>query len=397
MIPKSISASALLNYTCPSRFYAENVLRADSSSNSAADLGTALHAVLERWVKEGYYLQPNADFDIMKGMYIEEFFKLFDDTERYQEGLELAEKWYNRQDWDDRTVISTEKKLSFMLPVKLPDGSDHEFTFNYIMDRFDMRSDGYPEVVDYKSIREPIRPEDLKHKLQARCYAVAAQLEYPHADRIWVTFDLLRYGPVGVAFTKEENRLTYMHLRGLAQRIADDEPTGEEGEVWPKEIINETCRYCIRSHECQALLKNREAGGIESLDLIAEPQKVTEIVDHRTRAKHQMDALKGVVDKLDNLLVDYMQNEEIREVEGDESTLTIQSRNVTRPDGPMIRQIVGNDVWADYTGLTAKAANDILKDPRLTDAQKSLIKQHLPKVPGTRYLKSKTKIQDLGD
>lgn len=398
MRPKSISASALLVYeACPSRFYAEYVKRASDASNSAADLGTVCHAVLERWVKDGLH-EPKAKtkFSKMQAIYVEEYFKLFTDTERYEEGMEMLEKWYNRQDFYGREVISTEQKLKFFLPVTYPDGTEGEIQFTYIMDRFDMRSDGAPEVTDYKTIREPVQPEDLKHKIQPRAYAVAAQLAYPDAERIWVGFDLLRYEHVAVVFTKAENRLTYIHLRNVAQRIIDDEPTGEDGEVWPAEKINAECKYCIRKAVCNTLLNHTEVGGLAGVNLAEEPELIGEIVDLRARAKWQMEALKSLLDTVDGTIVDYMAREEIQELPGTETAVRVQSRNTRQPDNDLIRNIVPADIWQDYSKMGLKEADKLLADDRLTSEQKVQIKKAIKRIPGTRFLKS-VKLSNFGE
>jgi RecB family exonuclease len=399
MRPKTISASALLVYSgCPSRFYEEYVNRARDSSNSAADLGTVLHAVLEEWVKrEHHHPTAQTKFTTMQALYVTEYFKLFSDTERYEEGLEILENWYNRQDFWERTVVSTESKEKFMLPVTYPDGTTGELQFTYIMDRLDMRDDGIPEVVDYKSIRAAVQPEDLKHKIQPRAYAVAAQLKYPDAEFVWVGYDLLRYQYVSVRFSKDENRTTYMHLREVAQRIIDDEPKGTEGEIWPAETINEDCRYCIRKAVCKTLHTHTAAGGLAGVNLSNEPEKIGEVVDARSQAKWQMDALKLLVEEYDNMVTDYMQDEDIRELEGNESLVVIKGRSTRKADDAMIKRIVGPEVWADYSTAGIKSIDSMVKtDQRLTDEQRSEIKKYIKKQPAGRYLQSKS-LSDFED
>lgn len=390
MIPKTISASAILTYEgCDARFYAEYVKRAQDSSNSSADLGTVCHAVLERWVKDGYH-DPRAKikFNKMQAIFVEEYFKLFSETDRYEEGLEMLERWFNRQDFWDRKVLSTEQKLNFKIPVTHRDGKPGEVQFTYIMDRFDMRDDGIPEVVDYKSIRESVQPEELKHKIQPRAYAVAAQLMYPEAEKIWVSYDLLRYDKVGVVFTKAENRLTYRHLQSVAQDIINNEPENEDDKEWPKEKINAECKYCIRKAECKTLLSHTEVGGLAGVNLSEKPELIGKIVDLRSTAKWQIDALKTLQEELDGVLTDYMVEEEIQELPGDYTSVKVQSRNTRKPEGTLIHQVVGDAIWGDYAKIGVAEADLILADPRLTDEQKSQIKKYIKKIPGGRFLKS---------
>jgi hypothetical protein len=109
--PKTLSASSALVFEgCEARFLAESIQKIPSVQNSAAALGTVCHAVLEWWVMSNYHRLPNTPFDVMVKQYDEAYFTLFSDKSRYDEGLEMCRRWYDRQDWTGRQVLSTEKK-----------------------------------------------------------------------------------------------------------------------------------------------------------------------------------------------------------------------------------------------------------------------------------------------
>jgi hypothetical protein len=398
MRPRSISASALLVFLgCRSRFYYENVLRAKDISNSAADLGTVCHAVLERWVKNGWHLVPDKKFSAMQALYVEEYFKLFTDTDRYEEGLGLLEKWYNRQDWDDRQVISTEEKLHFDVPVKLTSETgvveDGVITFNYIMDRMDLRSDGIIEVVDYKTIMRPMQPDELPHKIQPRAYGLAAQLQNKDAPKVRVTFDLLRYDKVGVTFTKEDNRNTWLQIRSIAQEIINDEPDPSKADdptyVWPAETINLECKYCIRKADCKTLQAHVDAGGLKGTDLLRDETAVGRIVDLRSNVKWRMDALKMLQEELDTMVMEYMQDLDLRELTGNATQVSIKARQKRAIEPGVVRDIVGESKFAEYATIGTGAVDKMLKnDPDLTDEQKAAVKTRMTKVYGGRWLDS---------
>lgn len=390
MLPKSVSASALSVYNnCPSRFYHENVLRSPTPSNSAADLGTVCHGVLEVWVQNGHH-KDRSPFTKMQAFYVQEYFKYFDETDRYDEGLEMLERWYNRQDFETRAVVSTEQKKTFPIPYTKADGTQGEIPLNYIMDRMDLHSDNLPEVVDYKTIREAVQPDQLKHMMQPRVYGLAAQMEYREAERIRVTYDLLRYDTVGVMFTKEENRLTYKHIVGLVQRIVDDEPTGQDGEVWPKESINPDCRYCVRKSECASLLKHQDAGGLVGVK--ADDDSIEKYVNIRSKAKWQMDALKMLVEETDTVITNYLQDTEQTEWENENLSIKVASRSVRKVEADDVKRIVPEEIWRDYSTIGLKDVEKILADPRMTDEKRSQVKSHIKKIPGNRFLRSSKKV-----
>lgn len=390
MLPKSISASSLLNYSCPSRYYHENILRAETASNFAADLGSVCHQALEDYVKKDFHLDPTIKFSVLEGLYWIAYYDVFTTTEYFEEGREMLERWYNRQDWSDRDVISTESKETFEVPVTLPDGTKHMLPVTYIMDRLDVLQGGTPEVTDYKTIRERLTPEQLRHKIQARLYGVAAQMKFPQADGVWVVFDLLRYDRVGVYFSKEENRETYKILVHMAQRIIDDEPEGPDDKNWPKEVVNETCKYCIRKTSCETILKNAHSGGLAGMTLSWEAEdQLKDMVDRRARIKWAEDAVSSARSEIDEKILDFMIADGVTELQGRETLVKITGRSTTQTDSERVRNIVGDQVWLDYSGgITQAKFKKLLEDDRISDEQKSLLKGTQEKFPGKRYLKS---------
>lgn len=270
---------------CPARFRAERIDYAPSIQNSAANLGTVVHTALERWVLDKHY-ENGATLDVLHDLYEVAYYQEFADASLLNDGRDMLKTWFDRQDWAGRTVLEAEKKNHFMLPV--PGG---QVKFNYLFDRLDQHDDGDIEVVDYKTSGFPVTFDDLRAKIQPRCYALAAQIAYPEAPNVWVTFDMLRFDPVGVKFTKEQNADTFRYLKRLAERIWNDDGT--------KETLNDECRFCVRRHECRALRKHVNAGGPLTLN---DPH---EAADRRA----ELYAAKGAIEKLlrdvDDYLLDY--------------------------------------------------------------------------------------------
>src|ERR1044071_34422 len=210
MIPKSLSATSVAAFeNCPARWRAEFFDKAPQPTNEAAALGLAVHGALEDFIVNGY--KPQGDDKaaaMLENYFFHHYHDLFSDESRKAEGLTMCRTWFERTDLSGRTVLSTEKKDTFLIPT-----SAGKIPFNYLWDRCDKLDDKVLEVIDYKTIARPISPDGLKDKIQARCYGLAAQLQYPDAERVWVTFDLLRYDPVGIVFTKDDNRATWKYLK----------------------------------------------------------------------------------------------------------------------------------------------------------------------------------------
>lgn len=380
VIPHSFSASSAESFEqCPARWVAENHHRTPSVNNTAAALGTACHAAMEVWVRDGHWAKPYPDqMEIMSRLFEAEYWKLFVDAHRFQEGLDLLKRWLARQDWSDIEILSTETKKHFVLPV---DG--HDIRFNYIMDRVDFRiSTGEIEIVDYKTLSRPLKPEQIRHKLQARVYALAAQLEYPDVRRVWVTFDMLRYDPVGVAFTKEENQGTWHYLKALLRRVL------AMNETDAPEILGSWCRFCVRKHQCQTLQRHVAGGGpLGITDPKAAALKRVEIAG-------AIDGLTAQLAELDEVVLQYMEKNDLQSFPiGDnlEAAVSISARRSI--DQARLEAIVGPEIFSRYGSVSMKNLDEMLKVENLTDEQKSRVRQLVTRNYGAPFV-SVRKVED---
>lgn len=366
MIPKSFSASAALVYeNCPSRYVAENIKKTPQPSSDHADLGTACHTALEKFVVGKFHLKHADHYDTLVSLFTEAYEELFSDDSRYAEGVKMMHDWWERQDWTGRTVLSTELKENFPIRATV-DGISYEVPFNYIWDRCDdlERPDGqrWVEVVDYKTLSRPIPAAELKNKIQARCYGLAAQVKYPDVERVWVTFDLLRYEPVGTVFTREENIATYRYLQRLFRRII----TTKEEEAAEK--LNPDCRWCVRKQVCKTLQEHITVGGVLGL---TDPATAAE---RRYMFENQKKAIEAAIGELDTFLLDWFESEDALEFATDDLTVSVTARKTRALDPGRAKDIIGPDLLAEYGTLGVTAVDKLLKDPRLTDAQKEQLR-----------------------
>lgn len=365
MEPKSLSPTSLQVWSlCPARWAAEKLAKAETMSGAAASLGTTVHQALQWFVEQGW--MPNeAAGDTSLAMLL----SLYDDAWRtimrtpldgdaYDDGRSMLTNWHKRGvdvlEDEHRTIHALETKKSF--PVKTTAG---EITFNYVFDRLDVLSDGSVEVVDYKSNRARMGAAYLNDRIQARCYAVAAQIMFPDAPKVWVTFDLLRYDPVGTVFTRDQNMATWKYIRQAAQEIVD--MPLEDAQA--TETINNDCRWCPIKHNCTALASNVEVGGILALN---DP---LEAAAARARANSQMNALKGAIEEIDAFLINAAVEADVTGWDNDDYTVNIShkgSRIVERPDA--LRVILGPELTAQYGAIGVTVIDKIKKDhPELAD------------------------------
>lgn len=379
MQPKSLSASAGLSFEgCAARYKAEYIDRVPDLQGSAAGLGSSCHEALEMFIAGGHHLL-GADFQVLANMYAISYFQYFSDRSRYDEGLEMLRRWHARQDWNGREVLSTEVKETFDLKFKV-DGTLITLPFTYIWDRCDkvFNKDGtYDiEVVDYKSVALPVTPEDLDSRIQPRAYGLAAQIKYPDARRIRVSYDLLRYDIVGTTFNRDENIATWRYLQQLAERIWRSD--GEE------ETLNAECRWCVRKTVCQTLRSHENGGGglaMADFDVA---------IDRRAQLDSAIAALRAQLNDLDEYILQEMEDRDVLKYRTPKTEVQAAVRSQREADAERVANVIGPELMAQYGNIGVTQLDKIIKTENLTDEQKSQLKALIRKKPGKVYLKTKS-------
>lgn len=387
MRPKSLSATALKTAgLCLARYKAEHIDYGRGMSNDAALLGSSVHGALELWVKT-CILEPKNDptlkllLDYFQLSYVQIYGSSDFKSTDYKDGVKMLKDWFERTDFSLFTVISCERKENFPLPMVF-DGVKEEVPFNYIFDRHDQIDATTHRIVDYKTNRAPVSPEELRGKVQAKAYGLAMQIKYPDAQRIWVEFDMLRHGgPVGTVFTKEDNVATWKFLKSEAQRIAD----ADDSKPLP-ETINEECGFCVRKANCQAVFRNIKVGGAFSLDPL-------ERVDQRATLYNQKKAIEAALKELDGIILAEAQAADIIEFDGHFNRQIITARSTRYVDPDMAFHVIGPDLARRYGGskLSMGAVDALLSGDELTAEQKSQLSGLIRTNKGEPYVQSKAK------
>ena len=375
MFPQSLSASATSVFEgCEARYKAEYIDRGSDISGNAASLGSACHETLELWVNTGQYLKDWPDVIVrekaLKAVWDIVYPSYFQDREFYADGWSMLRKWIQRENWDGREVISTEEKRSFIIPT-----SRGDLTFNYIIDRLDRLDDGTIEVVDYKSVRQPIQPERMQTMIQPRAYALAMMIQFKDENLrgVWVTYDLLRYDTSSVYFTREDCVDTWKYLKALAERIYESDGT--------QETLNPECRFCVRKHTCEALQSNIAAGGIFSHGTREE------ISNQIGKLTFQKGGIDQAISELQEQLVLLAEQENVLEWTTQEVEVKITASGRRAVDNGRASQILGPEIMSRYGKIGVGDLDTILKEEELTDTQRSMLKQLVKKKYGAPYAK----------
>lgn len=367
---RTISASSLTTFEeCPRRWHAENIERVPRTGGPGpAGVGTAVHNTLEVYVAKVYMTKEwDDDWKRIEDLYTVQFAKVFgtmDTTsEQYKDGLSMLKNWFERTNLNNIEVLSVEIKSS--MPIKTNDGIKK---YNYIWDRCDrFKEDSKTiiRVVDYKTIRANLSPSDLRQKIQARMYAVAAATQFKDdkPDEIWICFDLLRYGPVEVKFSRDELLRTWKYIKDTANAIIAADPDDLEERLSPG------CMFCVRKFNCDTLLKNETGEGIMALadddDALAERHMQLTSVNK---------ASKYALEEIENLML--AKAKENDEIEGETENYEVRftARKTRYVEDFEVAEILGPEKFATIGKVTMGEIDRLLKSKELSAVQKSLLR-----------------------
>jgi RecB family exonuclease len=370
----SLSASSLQTFEeCPRRWYAEYVDRLPriGGSSKPAALGTTVHNTLEAYVTRVFInCTDEASEVLLTQIYQLEFMKEMreapsPDNPLYNDGLEMLVRWYERTDLSNLEVLMLENKLNVMIKTKKGPKK-----LTYIFDRVDLLKENgkiIVRVVDYKTIRQPVTPEQLRQKIQARMYGMLAQMLYKddiNPDEIWVCFDLLRYGPVEVKFSRDDNVDTWKYMKATANRIIDTPGKGEEH-------LSPGCQFCPLKATCKTLAKNADNGGLMHLagdrDALAA---------RRLELESQQKGVKYALEEIDNMMLeDAIEADEIS-YETENFLVEFASQNRSSYPVDKVKGVVGAEYFSNQMGgkATVTAVNKALKSGDLDSGQRSMLR-----------------------
>ncbi|UTN91198.1 Cas4 family exonuclease [Gordonia phage PokyPuppy] len=376
---RTISASSIQVFEgCTFRYQAEMVDRTPTPGGSSdpAKLGTAVHNALERIVQEVYLDKSREmDWNVLVAYFKQEFMKEFmrvpeSKDQWYSDGLEMLERWFERTNLEDVQVLMVERKIRVSIKTSIG-----PVPYTFIFDRLDMfEEDGkrIVRVIDYKTWRQYLTPEGLRQKAQGRLYGMAIMLAKAEIekelgfelapDEIWVCFDQLRYDPVEVKFTRDDNVATWRYVRSVAERIIAEPEPG-------KRTLNAECQFCAVKSTCPTLTKNIQAGGVMAL-----------AGDRNEMAKRYLElegaskAIKYAIEEvMEELLKDAMASDEV-EYDTDDFHVVFKSSRRKSYDPSTVREIIGDNLFASLGKINNSEIEKLLKGNALNAAQKSRLR-----------------------
>jgi RecB family exonuclease len=225
---------------CPLSFKIHYIDKQVAEPGDPLKFGKAIHAVLERLVREHVDTERVAPLSEDRAL---ELFRLawtaegMTGVELFQEGVEILRTFVLDQgELDHRDVLAIEKE--FHLPVG-------RFTVLGFIDRVDCVDDETVEVIDYKTNRQLFTREDVEHSLQMSLYHLAALKLWPWAKKVRLTFHMLRHGlRMQTERTLEQLDTARLYVETLGEMT-------EKATEFPARL-NANCIYCDHRQQCPA-------------------------------------------------------------------------------------------------------------------------------------------------
>lgn len=339
MKPRTLSATSLEVYRgCALRFLAENVDRRPRDPLAGPALfGVALHAAFDKYIErthdeDGVILPeisgapygnvPELLSDIWEGA--ARYYLPYQD-EYIAEGHELVKRWaFSRQ--NPAKVLSRELKETF--EIEVPGMNGETQTVTYICDRIDQDPEtGMVDIVDYKSQWERTDGDKMRSLFQPALYALAMKRKYG-VDKVYVTFDMLRYEPVTVMFTDTQMTDFEDYLGSVARKIWDDDN--------PRETVNKDCRYCVRKNICKSFKQATELRWVPTMT-------VSEVAALRETAKDAMKGLEFTLKQADEFLLEEMRLQDSPVVVTDDHVVYGKQSKSTMYDAGVVHRVLGDD------------------------------------------------------
>lgn len=284
---------------CPLAFKLHYIDKLQSEPGPPLEFGKAVHAVLERLVREVVDDEQTRPLEEARafGLFREAWKATsLTGTPLFEEGLRILSEFIREQGvLDHRAVLAVEKE--FRLPVG-------PFTVLGFIDRVDWVDDETIEIIDYKTNHQLFTREDVDTSLQLSLYQLAATRLWPWVKRVQLTYWMVRHG-VKQRTTRTPEQLTaaleYVRTLGEQTETATEYP--------PR--LNSNCCYCDHKQHCPeyaAVLRGaRQVPGasLDDLEAVARERKqLAALVKTLGARKDELDGvLKAHLQHTDELVL----------------------------------------------------------------------------------------------
>ncbi len=343
-----ISYSAFDTYqSCPLKYKFQEIDKIKTPKSKEAVFGTTVHETM-KFIHTPGILSPALD------QAMEHFSNtwnpaVFDnpDEERaaFSQGIKIIQDYYKKNNPANFNIVDLETRFQ----IEIGDADDKHI-ISGIIDRIDKIEDGY-EIIDYKTTKKMPSQEKVDNDLQLSVYSKAFLARYPkeidNVDKLKVSLYYLKHG-VKLSATR-----TIDQLKKSEQLFLDAIRLIEEGRFEPQ--ISPLCDWCGYQNLCPMWKhKFKDRRKINTEEVNGEIQEYIEL-------KSAMAITKDRLAKLQEDIVNYMDQEGVERVFGTEGVIARTLRKTYKYDEKKIREILEPlDKWEDILKIDGVALKNIM-------------------------------------
>jgi len=315
---------------CPKQYSLRYIERAAANRPDSLTFGSTLHTALEDSVDA--LVKANHTGEIDESLVLDEYEKAWrasDCTDRtlYEEGKRLLSQWAARMGvFTHGQVLDTERKFTMQLAG---------VTVTGIIDRIDLIDEHTIRVIDYKSSKAWMVPDD---SMQLALYGMAAKQMYKGIERVQVGFDLLRHNQLVVCdMTDEIAEKCLQWVQTLAAQL-------QSAQQYPARL-NTFCAWCDYCHSCSAYT-----------DAIQQPTHVLQLADDEQALADTIMATKQRLKELQG-----MQRTQALHGEGQKRPSVRRSRKLPADKAAKVLARYGVDLPLSALSIDSKSAAKMTK------------------------------------
>ncbi|EKE16330.1 MAG: hypothetical protein ACD_11C00020G0035 [uncultured bacterium] len=324
-----ISYSALNTFqTCSLKYKFQNIDKIKEPKSKEAVFGTIIHSTLNFFHTPSLVpptTEQALDF-FSKDWNSDVFENELEERAAFSLGVSIISNYCRKNNPSDFNIIDLESRFEIVV-------EDAETKIKHIVsgivDRMDKTEDGY-EIIDYKTTRKMPSQEKVEEDLQLSVYLMAFLERYPkeieRLDKIVVSLYYLKHG------VKLSSQRTLEQLSSAKQLFLDVIKEIEKGIFTPN--VNPLCDWCGYQKICPAWKhKFKEERKIDT-------QEINQAIDEYISIKNQLAGEKIKLGKLQEKIEQYMQQEGVERVFGENGIIAQTLRKTYKYDAKTIRDIL---------------------------------------------------------
>lgn len=374
-----ISYSAMDTYqSCPLKYKFQNIDGIKTPKSKEAVFGSTIHDTM-KFIHTPGILSPTMD------QAMEHFSNswnpaVFDnpDEERaaFSQGIKIIQEYYQHNRPQDFNIVDLEARfqieigpIKYASPGEIPKGGETNFTgqgvpaspeFNGvnsethivsgIIDRIDKIEGGY-EIIDYKTTKKMPSQEKVDNDIQLSVYLQAFLARYPkeiaNLDKIKVSLYYLKHG------VKLTSTRTMEQLERSKQLFLDIIKLIEAGKFEPN--ISPLCDWCGYQNLCP--MWKHKFKELRKIDTEEINNSISEFIELKSAVSITKDRLA----KLQELILQYMGQEGVERVFGEQGAIAQSLRKTYKYDEEKLKEILEPlDKWEDVLKVDGIALRNIL-------------------------------------